>query len=89
MENNNFEQYDDNNIEHVDNAPDYGQINSKLAWSLENSIEYIQFINASTIESIKYISKLRTYISKRTWCAYLLTLFLFFCQVIIEIFEYL
>lgn len=31
-----FEEYDDNNIHHIQNAPDYGNRNGKLKWS-ENS----------------------------------------------------
>lgn len=39
------EQYDDNNLNHVENGPDYGQTYSgthltTLAWNVENSFEF-------------------------------------------------
>jgi len=38
-----FEPYDDDNIEHVEAGPDYGQSheNKKTYWSLESSPEYL------------------------------------------------
>lgn len=66
MANNNFEQYDDNNLEHTKNGPDYGQAHGALAWRLENSLEYIEHINKATIEGIEYVSKLRMFINRRT-----------------------
>ena len=59
-----YEQYDDNNIEHVLNGPDYGQnyLGSKftiLAWNIEDSFEFEynnQFnFNQIYIEPIIYI----------------------------------
>lgn len=61
---NKYEIYDDNNIEHVLNAPDYGQHNmgicfGDLAWNIENSFEFEydkQFnFNEIYIEPIVYI----------------------------------
>jgi len=53
--NNNIE-YDDNNIHHINNAPDYGQPYHSLAWNLESSDEYqlqLEFSNnIITIEPI-------------------------------------
>lgn len=40
-------EYDDNNLKHVENGPDYGQINGKSIWNMEDSFEF------------KYINKFR------------------------------
>lgn len=39
-----FVPYDDNNIEHVKNGPDYGQINSSSAWCECDSDEYPDYV---------------------------------------------
>lgn len=39
-----FVQYDDNNIEHLRNAPDYGQPESSSAWSEIDSDEYEDYV---------------------------------------------
>lgn len=51
---NQYELYDDNNLNHVINGPDYGQsykndINN-LAWSIENSIEFKYYSKYSNNE---------------------------------------
>jgi hypothetical protein len=46
-----FENYDDNNIEHVSNAPDYGQCDGVLKWEIKNfPIYYFNF----TIPVLRY-----------------------------------
>ena len=39
-----FIEYDDENIEHVSNGPDYGQTNSSSAWEEIDSIEYPSYV---------------------------------------------
>lgn len=39
-----FIPYDDNNLEHVLNGPDYGQVDGLSAWNEMNSDEYEDYI---------------------------------------------
>ena len=46
-----FEEYDDNNLHHVMNAPDYGQVNGYLKWDIKQYPVY--YFNVG-MQSLKY-----------------------------------
>ena len=39
-----FVPYDDNNIDHVKNGPDYGQPESRSCWNEMDSLEYSDYV---------------------------------------------
>jgi hypothetical protein len=40
-----FIPYDDGDLEHVENGPDYGQIDSSSAWNEVDSLEYTDYVD--------------------------------------------
>jgi hypothetical protein len=54
-----FVPYDDNNIEHIKNGPDYGQVDGINAWNETSSSEYVDYISEIEEKIIKFsISKI-------------------------------
>lgn len=57
----NFIPYDDNNIDHVSNGPDYGQIDSSSnAWTELDSVEYPDFVKEISSKIIHHRIKIVT-----------------------------